>query len=106
MLKDTSTSTVQEWVDKYKNKNIKAFLPHAVESALGISPKEALDELDKLVREGQLLKKYNLICDCGRTIIDDVDIYTLPIETQCEFCLQEHEVNFISYLTPLYSFVK
>lgn len=90
----TEQEVKQHVIDMTKSKMLKGFYASIVQKQLKANPEMVQNVLIDMVKEGILLKEYELICSndhCLRVIDQKEEFNQFHSEYDCEFCGEEME---------------
>lgn len=99
--------SVEEWLENYKNVSfLKGFHPTAIEKDVeGVTLEEIIKICDKWCEDGKLIKKYKLICpNCFHLLNTYPDKDSIPEETECIWCGEEIEKEYMDVFPVMYEF--
>ena len=92
-----------------KSKVVKSFMATGISKRMKVPLEEVIEELDKLIDEGLVQKRYQLIClsdNCYRVLDTQDDKADFQSEYECKFCGEEHEEISDMYISEVYCGVK
>lgn len=101
---------VREKILQYATSGIiKGFYPTSISKRINVPLEKVLAELDLLITEGVIEKRYQLLClgdNCYRVLDTKDNKDEFQVDYECEFCGAEHEGIYSNQIKEIYCGVK